>query len=266
MISQSTLDGLKSIGLNLYERKLYASLIARGTATVGELSEMASVPRSRAYDVLESLQEKGFVVIQHSKPLKYVAVAPEEALDKAKEHLGKIFKTGVERIDKFKGSEFLTELNTLYDKGVSLVNPSDLSGAFKGSYAMDLHLGSMFKGAENSIDIMTSENGLKSLHDNHSKLLQSAKDNGVKIRIAAPLTDNNSEAAEGLKGLAELKHSGDDTLPLGRMSIVDGKQVMLGLTNDGETHASQEVSFWTASDHFAEKFAGQTFNMVWDKL
>ena len=66
MISQQTLDALKGIGLNLYERKLYASLLARGTSTAGELSEMATVPRSRSYDVLESLADKGFVVVQHA--------------------------------------------------------------------------------------------------------------------------------------------------------------------------------------------------------
>ena len=44
--------------LNLYEVKLWAALLSRGVSTAGELSDIASVPRSRSYDVLESLEKK----------------------------------------------------------------------------------------------------------------------------------------------------------------------------------------------------------------
>ena len=62
-----TLDALKSIGLNLYERKIFVALLARGVATAGELSQIANVPRSRSYDILESLADKGFVVAEHHR-------------------------------------------------------------------------------------------------------------------------------------------------------------------------------------------------------
>ena len=45
LASQKVLDSLKGIGLNLYERKLWVALLARGTSTAGELSAMATVPR-----------------------------------------------------------------------------------------------------------------------------------------------------------------------------------------------------------------------------
>jgi sugar-specific transcriptional regulator TrmB len=67
--SQEVLDALKNIGLNLYERKIYLALLAKGVATAGVVSEIAKVPRSRSYDVLESLADKGFVVAQSSKPI-----------------------------------------------------------------------------------------------------------------------------------------------------------------------------------------------------
>ena len=47
--------------LNLYEVKLWTALLSRGVSTAGELSDIADVPRSRSYDVLESLEKKGFV-------------------------------------------------------------------------------------------------------------------------------------------------------------------------------------------------------------
>ena len=67
--------------LNLYEVKIWASLLSRGVSTAGELSDISNVPRSRSYDVLESLEKKGFVVMKLGKPIKYIAVAPQEVVD-----------------------------------------------------------------------------------------------------------------------------------------------------------------------------------------
>lgn len=268
MLSQKTFDGLKSIGLNLYERKLYGALVSRGTSTVGELSELAGVPRSRAYDVLESLAEKGFVVIQHAKPIKFVAVPPKEAMGKAKERLKNNLGTGLKRIDEFSRSASLTELESLYAKGVDVLQSADMSGSFKGHYSVNLHLGSMFKKASSSIDILTTEAGLNELWDNHSSLLQKAKAAGVSIRVAAPITAENRPSAKALARLAEVKDaaSAEKELPVGRMVIVDGKETVFGLTSDAETHTSQHISFWTASEHFGQNFAKNTFDMVWAHL
>ena len=49
--------------LNLYEVRIWTALLSRGVSTAGELSDIGNVPRSRAYDVLESLEKKGFVVM-----------------------------------------------------------------------------------------------------------------------------------------------------------------------------------------------------------
>ena len=100
IVSQAVLDELKQIGLNLYERKLWAALLSRGTSTAGELSSLAKVPHSRTYDVLESLAEKGFVMIQSSKPLKYVVIAPSEALERSKKKLKEKLNVTLERIEK----------------------------------------------------------------------------------------------------------------------------------------------------------------------
>ena len=268
MISQETLDALKNIGLNLYERKLYAALIARGTSNVGELSELASVPRSRAYDVLESLAEKGFVIIKHAKPMQYVAVDPVEAIDKSKQILKDNFKRTVTRMNVFSTSDSMKELSNLYTSGLSLVDPSDLSGSFKGNYSMNLHVNTMIKSAEATVDIMTTELGIKTLMDRHSNILQKAKKNGIKLRVAAPMTSSNKDDIKLLSELAEvrdLKSSGNK-LPVGRMMVIDGKQVMFGLTDDSKTHESQDTAFWSASDHFSENFAQTMFEMIWSNL
>src|SRR3989338_5018391 len=75
--------------LNLYEVKLWGSLLSRGVSTAGELSDIADVPRSRSYDVLESLEKKGFVVMKLGKPIKYIAIPPTEVVDRVKNFSGR---------------------------------------------------------------------------------------------------------------------------------------------------------------------------------
>lgn len=266
MISQKTMDKLKAIGLNLYERKLYAALIARGTSTAGELSEMAVVPRSRSYDVLESLAEKGFVVIKNAKPLQYVAVSPAEALDRAKNKMKADLEEALLRIEEFKKSDALDELQKLHTQGVSLVDAADMSGSLKGMHSIHQQVETMIKGAESSIDIMTSESGLKELNDKHSEILKAASEKGVKIRIAAPLSDRNLSAAESIKKFAVLKNSASSKIAENRVFLIDGTESVVALTSDEKTHPTQDVAFWSASEHFSQNFVKPTFDMIWERL
>ena len=65
-----------SFDLNIYEAKIWTALLSKGIATAGELSDISDVPRSRTYDVLESLEKRGFVVMKLGKPIKYLSIKP----------------------------------------------------------------------------------------------------------------------------------------------------------------------------------------------
>jgi len=101
MDEQETIKKTKFFGLNTYEAKIWVSLLSKGTSTAGELSDIANVPRSRSYDVLESLEKKGFVVLKSGKPIKYLAVPPKDVLknlkrqieNKTEKHLSEIKST-----------------------------------------------------------------------------------------------------------------------------------------------------------------------------
>ena len=76
-----------SFRLNIYEVKIWTALLSRGIATAGELSDISGVPRSRSYDVLESLERKGFIIMKIGKPIKYIAVQPEEVMQRVERDL-----------------------------------------------------------------------------------------------------------------------------------------------------------------------------------
>ena len=70
--------------LNIYETKVWLALLSKGIASAGEIAELSGVPRSRTYDVLESLEKRGFAITKIGKPVKYISVKPTEVIEKMK--------------------------------------------------------------------------------------------------------------------------------------------------------------------------------------
>ena len=69
---------LESIGLSKGESRVYIALLSLGTTSVGAIIKEAPVARSKVYDILERLQEKGLVsVIVEGKRKRFSAVPPK---------------------------------------------------------------------------------------------------------------------------------------------------------------------------------------------
>ena len=115
------LNKLRDFGLNTYESKIWTALLSRGVSTAGELSDIANVPRSRSYDVLESLEKKGFILMKPGKPIKYIAVKPEEVIDRVKKKVTEETEKQIELIESLKTAKILDELNVLHTQGLDLV-------------------------------------------------------------------------------------------------------------------------------------------------
>ncbi|MBI4018178.1 MAG: TrmB family transcriptional regulator [Candidatus Aenigmarchaeota archaeon] len=261
-----TMDALRTIGLNKYERNLWAALLSRGSATAGELSDISNVPRSRCYDVLESLAARGFVVVQPGKPLKYVAISPKEALDRAKKKVVEEAHEVSAKIDRLAKSDSLRELEKLFKENIKTVKPEDLTGALKGRQAMHQQLESMLKKAKKSVKLMTTETGLVEISEQHGSILKKAADAGVKIMIAAPVTKGTEAVAKEMSRYAQI-HDIDDVEYIervaGRLCVVDSQEFLVGLTDDTKVHPTQDVSFWTQSDHVTANMFEPMFELVW---
>jgi len=263
--NQNILDALKQIGLNLYERKLWVALLSRGSATAGELSSLAKVPHSRTYDVLESLAEKGFVVIQTTKPLKYVAIEPGEALERAKKKIVDDAQISADRITTLQKSNILKELDNTFKKGVKLVEPGNMTGSLKGRKSMHTQLDTLFRNAKSHISIMTTGDSLNEIHTTHGELLKKASGKGVKIKIATTASKEANDVAKKLKGIAEIRKLGKNH-SRGRFVIVDDNHAVFALTDDKKTHPSQDLAFWSQGAHVAGDVFGPMFNSMWGQL
>lgn len=82
----SLLRNLSKLGLTEREAKAYLYLLEHGKATAREISENTGIPSTKIYSVLKSLESKGWVRVESvERPLKYVPVPPEVAVQEAVE-------------------------------------------------------------------------------------------------------------------------------------------------------------------------------------
>jgi len=133
IVKEEFLNKLRTyFSLNLYEVKIWTALLSRGVSSAGELSDIGNVPRSRSYDVLESLEKKGFVVMKFGKPIKYMAVKPTEVVERVKKNMRIEAERKIKRLETIRNTEIVEELKSLYTQGVVLIEPSDLSGSLAG--------------------------------------------------------------------------------------------------------------------------------------
>ncbi len=262
IVQKDFLKKLRDFGLNTYESKLWTALLSRGISTAGELSDIANVPRSRSYDVLESLEKKGFIIMKLGKPIKYIAVPPEEVLERVKKRITEDAEKQMKTMDELKESDILEELKILHNQGVELVEPNDLTGTIKGRNNIYNHMESMMKTAEKTISIATTSEGLVRKAEIFKHLFKKLKEKGVKIRIAAPLNKETTKAVEMLSGIVDVRSL--ETIKA-RYCIVDGREIMFMLLDDKKVHPSYDTGIWVSTPFFASALESQ-FNMSWEKL
>jgi len=247
--------------LNLYEVKIWAALLSRGVSTAGELSDIANVPRSRSYDVLESLEKKGFVVMKLGKPIKYLAVPPGEVLERVKKNMKEEANTKINRLEDLKNTEILNELNALHTQGVELVEPADLSGSLRGRHNLYNHLELTIRNAEESVIIMTTTQGLMRKVEGLKPTFEKIKKRGVKIRIAAPITKEAKAAVKDISEVAEVRH----TESKARFTVVDGKEIIFMVIDDSEVHPTYDIGIWVNTPFFANAM-NELFDLAWQEM
>ncbi len=251
----------RSFSLNLYEVKIWTALLSRGTSTAGELSDISNVPRSRSYDVLESLEKKGFVIMKLGKPIKYIAIHPQEVVERVKKGVQEKSKEDIKKLVDLKNTDILTELNTLHTQGIELIDPADLSGALRGRNNLYNHLELTIREAENNVTLMTTSQGFIRKMEGLRPTFEKLKKRGVKIRIAAPLTQENFDSLKDIQNVAEVRHTDHKA----RFCIVDGKEVVFMVTDDKEVHPSYDVGIWIKTPFFA-KALENLFDTSWKNM
>jgi HTH-type transcriptional regulator, sugar sensing transcriptional regulator len=258
MMDTKFLNKLKEFGLNTYEAKIWTALLSRGVSSAGELSDISNVPRSRAYDVLESLEKKGFIVMKLGKPIKYIAVKPEEVLERVKQKVHQDSVRHVDMLDSLKKDPVLNELETLYNQGIDVINPTDLTAALKDRQNYYNNLNTMINNAEKKVVIMTTAKGMKRKAESLKRSLERARKRGVSIIIAGPVTKESKEAAAYFEKIGTVKAIDEVKA---RFCIVDDNEVSFSLLDDEEVSPTYDVGVWVKTPFFASALMS-VFNQI----
>ncbi len=99
-IPNNVKGSLREIGLTDYEISIYLTLISKGPMDARELSEASGVPYSRIYNILTQLDKEKMWIIkeEESRPSRYFAKSPDEALVIAKKQYSDSFNEHSNRI------------------------------------------------------------------------------------------------------------------------------------------------------------------------
>ncbi|MBR9679802.1 MAG: TrmB family transcriptional regulator [Candidatus Altiarchaeota archaeon] len=258
MMDDALVDVVKEyFDLNSYEAKVWLALLGRGISSAGELAEMTGVPRSRTYDILESLERKGLVIMRLGKPIKYIAVNPQEVIDKLKKRVELNLHGRMKRIDGIKKTPIWEEVMDLYTKGIKKVDPTQISGAIRGRHHLHDRFEELFNESEQEIFLAASGIELNRVIEYHHATLKSAKDRGVVIKMAVKsegLTEKNLKNAKAFGEIREL--TGLDT----RFVLVDSREVIFMLLPEQDIHPSYDTGVWIHSPFFAKSLRTMMMN------
>ena len=247
MIAKDALNKLKDFGLNSYEGRIWIALLTKGSSTAGSLSESAGVPRSRCYDVLESLEKKGFIVAQMGRPLKYLAVSPNDAIDRVKDQLRSETDERIASINSMKESSLIKELNSLHQKENSGLEGEQMTGLLKGKRNIHAHISNIIADAE-QVYLSTTADGAARKAD----LISNYVNKGTDCKI---LTNGGDEYyLKTLRNVADVSTNGG-----GDRFVVTDKTALLFLSQESD---SEEFAVWMSSTPVVSSLK-DLFNSKW---
>ncbi len=247
ILAQELINRIKDhFDLNLYETKVWLALLSKGVASVGEVATLSRVPRSRTYDVLESLEKKGFAIIRMGKPVKYLGVKPQIILERIKTEIRKTAEERVNDLSKIKETEEFIKLDELYRQGINPVKREDISASLRGKSNISNFLKEIIKNAKKEAVICTNADELKLKAKLFFQTIETLKKAGIKVRIALSGEEKTIKEIEEKLGV-KIKRIEIDA----KFFIIDRKEVLFYISK-GE---SEDIAVWLNSEFFVESFA-----------
>jgi sugar-specific transcriptional regulator TrmB len=119
----------------------------------------------------------------------------------------------------------------------------------------------MIKNAKKSVIIMTTDTGFVKKAESLKNALKKAKDNGVKIKILAPINKNNKASLSILSKYGQIRSNSDFSA---RFCVVDNKNVVFMVLDDKMTHPNYDFGVWVKTDFFAKGFVN-IFDNFWNR-
>jgi sugar-specific transcriptional regulator TrmB len=234
--------------LNLYETRIWLSLLAKGIASAGEISSISGVPRPRVYDILESLEKKGFVMMKLGKPVKYMAIKPQVVLERVKSNIINEAEDRVRKISKITETEEFKKIEKIYQGSLIPTNSENLFSYIKGKSNISYQLKDMIKKAskkviicENVDDVFKKVYALKNLINYV---------NSKNVEIIIGLYGDEKKIKKIQENIdVKIRRVNSDS----RFFVIDDKEVLFYISKNKEKN--NEEAIFLNSEFFAKLFS-----------
>ena len=232
-ISDKVRKSLEKIGLTSYEIRTYTALVNGGELNASELSNKSGVPYSKIYEVLGTLEEKGWIDSDDSRPTNYIAKSPTTSLDTTKQSLDTEFSNNQNKI--------LAELVPLYEKSGTSEKPD--IWFISGVMNIVSKIMEMVENCRDEVMIAVPQAGEEIVKQALPKLRQ-LHDKGIEITV---LTSDSLDK-ESLKAISRVADVKVKEGLFGGGIISDKRYVVILLGPEISSSSSSEiVAIW--ADH-----------------
>jgi len=238
---QFLLDLRKYFKLNIYEVKIWTALLSRGIASAGQLADISGVPRSRCYDVLETLEKKGFIIMKIGKPIKYIAVEPGAILERVKKDIQTEAEQMAMQFESVKETDEFKELELLHKTGIQHVDISAISKSIVGRTSINRYIKDMLSKAKSSAHIVANQQNVERMVKLLKGFTQNFGKKGVKAKLYSPF---NKDILKKLQSIEHADHNANSCF-----ATVDGKEMIFMVSNT-DVAPDYEVAIWIISPFF----------------
>lgn len=220
------MNNMKKLGFSEYESKAYLKLLEEFPLNGYALSKNSGIPRSRIYEVLNSLINKQLVFEQEEEKNKlYYPVDPDIVIRKLKTHYEEVF----DGISKFASRVYKEK------------KQDDRLVIIKGRQNIIDFLAMLIKGAENRIAVSIWEEEIRDLVGE----LEKAMERGVVLR---GIYFGESNPFESLVPHRRIKRYMAEKKERYISIIIDGSHTISGIVSRGE----ESKVTWTRDEGFIE--------------
>jgi len=234
---------LRKLGLTEYEARAYLSLAKLGPSTVREIVLDSKLPRNKAYEVLQKLEEKNKVMSLPVSPRKYKITNPELFKEEIQD-LNKSVDALIKLIEQPKVTEF-----------------KDLFWVIKGKKAVEEKLSMQNTKVQKEL---LSCNKLSKILYKNIRTMSQAVERGVKVKMICTFDKKKIKLYKAwLKTGAQIRVFNEKQFGplLPRISVFDGTSARLTIGTPEVKKEEEYITLWTESKAFAQMLKNNFVNM-----
>ncbi|MFC1723571.1 TrmB family transcriptional regulator [Nanoarchaeota archaeon] len=233
---------LQRLGFTEYEARAYLSLAKLGPSAVREIVLDSKLPRNKAYEALQRLEEKRKVISLPVSPKKFKILDPDQLKEEVKDLTGSVNDL-IKLVHQPKVKEF-----------------KDLFWILQGRKAIWEKLAMQNKKARK--EILTC-NGVPVPVPKNQRVLRETCERGVKVKMIVPAGASQKGIDYWKKTGAEIRLFNEKKYGplLPRICIFDNEVARLTIGKPEVPKSEDYITIWTESKAFAQMLRNHFMNM-----